>query len=577
VFLGLVPVFAALVLDVAHARTIAGYRSAREVWAGKARAGVAAFICLILTFVHPLLGAGIVTAGVAAVAFHAALQQLGRRERLWDFNAAEAVSILAGRDAKGFSLASAEQTEHAVAHFSVQVLPWLGVMVTMAGSSWLIVREVLAPATLPAAALVTLWASEALVAEIRRSFGRSASGSLAEARVEQLAEDPDSAVFDGLVVAGISARAADKTPLLSDVALLVNPGRIAVVGGESGAGKSLLLRAIADPFALDELNLCGRATLNGYDLWHRRARETAVPAAFVGHEPLLLPASGADNLSCFHDHTALDRGKRILETLLFSTHAVNQTCAAPNANLLPAGRKRALALARAFLLAPSLYLLDRPEDGLTEKQVVALCDRLKQEARMGRCILMITENRLLNDLADDLILLQDGRVVDFGAAADIRKGMLSGWARFVGARHVDTLDNLERWIRSHFLRNGDEGNRRKVAQAAGELLALSCQGLSEMETENLRFEFKHFEGHCILRLIDDGTAISSALIQQAENLKAESPSGRSRLPPLAVVMRECDGFETGVEDGRRVVELRIKTYDPRKSAAREVGSDVAIR
>lgn len=572
---GLVPVLAALILDWAHARAVAGYRAFREKWAVQYRAATAIIVCAVLCVVHPLMGAGIVLAGLLAAGFYAALGRLGQRERYWDFNSAEAVSILAGRDGVGFTLADAEPEEHALAAYGTQVLPWVAVLVALSTNSWLIAREVIAPSTFAAGTLITFWAAEAIVANFRLRSARTLVPRGADAQVLQLPLDPDAVESNGLLVSGLEVRGAMGECRVKDIAIGLMAGRIAVIGGESGSGKSTLLQAIIDPAALQDAKVQGRVMLNGSNLWHRRARATSVPAVLVGHLPLLLPATGAENLACFNDHHALGRGKRILESILFSALAADQVCAAPNAQHLPQGQKKSLALARAFLLAPNLYLFDRPEDGLTEKQIVALCDRLRQEARLGRSILMVTEHRLLADLADDMILLQEGRIVDFGTAAEIRQGQQAGWARFVGARNVDTLDNLERWVRSHFLRNGDEANQRKVAKAAAELLALSCQTATDLTAQTLRFAFKHYEGFCILRLIDDDSPLNSAQLQQAERALADDSTNKARLQPLAAAMKESVAIETGLDGDRRFVELRISTYDPRKSTAREDPADVA--
>lgn len=574
---GLVPVIAAMILDWVHVRAVAGYRGFRERWSVQGRAATALLVCLVLGIVHPLMSAGIIASCLLASGLYAGLRHLGQRERYWDFDPAEAVSILAGRDEVGFNLAATEPREHALASWGTQVLPWVGALVALATNSWLVAREVIAPSTFAAGTLITLWAAQELIAELRRRGALRSETNETETEVVQLPIDLDAVETNGLVVSNLSVRAATAEARVKDVTFSLAAGRIAVIGGESGSGKSSLLQAVVDPSAMQAMTVQGRAMLNGSNLWHRRSRATAVPAVLVGHIPLLLPASGAENLACFNDSHALDRGKRILESLLFSALAADQVCSAQNAQHLPQGQKKSLALARAFLLAPSLYLLDRPEDGLTEKQIVALCDRLRQETRMGRSVVMVTEHRLLAEMADDMILLQEGRIIDFGTAAEIRQGQLAGWARFVGARNVDTLDNLERWVRSHFLRNGDEANQRKVAKAAAELLALSCQTTGDMVAQTLRFAFKHYEGYCILRLIDDDVPLNSAQLQQAERSIADDSLNKARLHPLAAAMKESDAIETGLEGDRRFVELRISTYDPRKSSAAEGRTDVAAR
>lgn len=574
---GLVPVLATLIFEAVHVRSVAGYRSFRESWMLQGRAAVAVIVGIVLFVVHPLMGAGIAVSGGLGALFYSALRYLGRQERYWDFNSAEAISILAGRDVTGFRLAETEPSEHALAAWGTQVLPWFGALVAMATNSWLVAREVIAPSTFAAGALITLWAAQELVQHFRRRYSGFSVNGRTQAEVSVLPMDQDANETNGLFVSGLCVHGRSDQARLKDLTFSITPGHIALIGGESGSGKTTLLEAIIDPASLEDMQVQGRVMLNGGNLWHRRARATAVPAVLVGHHPLLLPASGAENLACFNDDYALDRGRRILESLLFSALASDQVCSTQNAQHLPQGRKKALALARALLLAPSLYLLDRPEDGLTEKQIVALSDRLRQESRMGRTIVMATEHRLLAELADDIIILQDGRIIDHGTAEEIRQGQMAGWVRFVGARNVDTLDNLESWVRSQFLRNGDEANQRKVTKAAAELLAFSCQTASDLTAQTLRFSLKHYEGYCNLRLIDDDPPLNNAQLQLAERALADENTNKVRLQPLAAAMKESLAFETGLDGDRRFVELRIATYDPRKSSVLEGRSDVAAR
>jgi ABC-type multidrug transport system ATPase subunit len=572
---GLVPVLATLIFDWVHVRSVAGYRSFRERWTVQGRAAVAVMVCLVLSVVHPLMGLGIVISGGLGALFYSTLRYFGQRERYWDFDPAEAISILAGRDGTGFRLAETEPSENALSAWGTQVLPWFGALVAMATNSWLVASEVIAPSTFAAGTLITLWAAQELVQFLRLRYSSISGNEQAQPEVTLLPMEQDATETSGLLVSNLCVQGISEQARVKDLSLCIESGRIALIGGESGAGKTTLLQAIIDPASLEDMRVQGRVMLNGGNLWHRRARATAVPAVLVGHHPLLLPASGAENLACFNDDHALDRGKRILESLLFSALAADQVCSTQNAQHLPQGQKKALALARAFLLSPSLYLLDRPEDGLTEKQIVALSDRLRQESRMGRTIVMTTEHRLLAELADDMIILQEGRIIDHGTAEEIRQGQMAGWARFVGARNIDTLENLERWVRAQFLRNGDEANQRKVTKAAAELLALSCQTASDLTAQTLRFSLKHYEGYCLIRLIDDDPALNNAQLQLAERALADESPNKARLQPLAAAMKESLAIETGLDGDRRFVELRIATHDPRKSSMLEGRPDVA--
>ncbi len=291
-------------------------------------------------------------------------------------------------------------------------------------------------------------------------------------------------------------------------------------------------------------------------------------------DPVILPGSGADNLSCFHGGAMLHRGKWLLEQLVFASDTVEAVCAAPDARLLPSMQIRTLALARAFLLGPQLYLMDRPEDGLPDRQISALVHRLEQETRMGRSVILVTDNRRLLEVCDRLVVLQAGRIVDEGDAGEVRARMEAGWARFRGARRLETEDNLQNWIRSHFRRDGDEANRRRVAMVAADLLALSCQTANPADPGEISFLFKHFEGHCILQMMDRDTPLSAGRLQRARE-EAQTPDAKQSL--LARVVAATLDVETGSLRDDRSLEVRIETYDPRQGAVQTEAGHVDIR
>jgi hypothetical protein len=179
---------------------------------------------------------------------------------------------------------------------------------------------------------------------------------------------------------------------------------------------------------------------------------------------------------------------------------------------------------------------------------------------------MVTTNRALLEVCDRLVVLQEGRVVDFGQAAEIRAKMSSGWSRFVGSRSLESEENLIRWVRAQFKRPGDETNRRNLGMVASELLAFSCQTNDRPERRDVTFEYKHFEGHGQLRMIDDSGPLTTGQIARARKEAGGDP-GLSRLSPLAAVVRGSLDISGTVENDRRVISLRVATYDPRKSPA----------
>ncbi|MEM7440731.1 MAG: ATP-binding cassette domain-containing protein [Pseudomonadota bacterium] len=497
------------------------------------------------------------------------LSRWRQAERMWDFVPEEAASILAGRDLVGLKLAREPVEEHALSAACIVVFSALALLVGYATGSYLTTTDAINPNAVPAVALLSALAAHAILGFVRDQLKVPKIDPHRSATVEPVVVPAEELDTPGLAVRGLTVFENGGKTLLSDVSWSIAPGSVLGVDGESGAGKSLLQSVIVDPFSLENVQIRGNIRLNGADLWQRDSKGGIVPVVHVDCDPILLPATGAENVSCFHEGPILEQAKRNLERLVFSNELVEEVCAAPDASRLPSMQRKALAMARAFTLSPSLYLFDRPEDGLPEKQISALIGRIETEVRLGRSFVMITQNRALLGLCDKILVLQSGQVVDFGTAEEIRNLKASGWARFASERSLEIEENLESWVRSHFKRPGDEANARRVSHIAAEMLAFSCRGNDGLDARrNLIFEFKHFKGHCILRMQDNDPPITSSTITKAEE-EAATPNEGVRLSPLASVISNALEIECGIELDRRVLSVKIGTYDPRLGTRQE--------
>jgi ABC-type multidrug transport system ATPase subunit len=562
--LGLVLLTGFLVLEVAHTRALAGYRFLREENTRRFRAYAALPAFFLLTFIHPIAGLAIPAGMAIGLGMQWLLFRWARLDAYWEFIPSEAVAVLSGRDRTGADLAAHTARHPALSDSLVLIGSGIAVVLSLGGTSYLVAEGILAHSAILPIVLTTLLVVHGALQYGQANFGHRQSFVSADPLVRAIETEDIPETGAGLTVRGLSLRDRDGTLLLSDLGFDVAPGSLTGILGESGAGKSLLMRALADPFSFAGMEVTGHLRLNGVDPWERRATTQSVPMVLIDDAPVFLPASGQDNLSCFHEGAMLARGKWLLEQLVFSPELVEKICANPDARTLPTMYQKTLALARGFLLSPALYLMDRPEDGLPDKQVSALLEQLQRERRMGRAILLTTDNRALLEACDRLITLQEGRIIDFGPADQVRQRMDTGWARFVGERRPEIESNLEAWIRSHFRRNGDENNRRKVCLVASEILALSCQTANPVTPGTLSLSFKHFEGHCLIKLRDQDTPVSSAQIQMAQK-QADETENSGPVSPLTTILRNSMDVHCETEGDSRVVVVKIATYDPRKT------------
>lgn len=556
--------FGTIALEYAHGRALRGFRYARNRFARTAQAVVAGVVFLVLELLHPILGLPVLMAGAGAWLAFVWLDRRDEAEPLWDFLPSESVPVLAGRDMTGFRLATTVPRHHDLSDAVIRTVAWGALIGGFAVAAWLAAKEIIDTSAVASVALLSFWSAGAVARQLsqRRQPGPDAVDGGNEVVRQPRREREEASGPVGLDIQALSVIDASGRALLTDIDLQARPGTVVGIIGGASAGKSTLLRALADPFSMAGCRVRGNVSMNDEDLWERSPEARTATLVHVGPMPLHLPERGLDNLTCFHGGAMVDRGRAILEQLLYSTDAVDRVTRSDRATTLSSSDAKALALARAFLIAPALYLFDRPEDGASEELITALVERIAAERRAGRTFLLCTGNRALLEACDRLVVMHEGRIVDVGPASEVRSRMTSGWSRLLVRRQLEAEDILVNWIRAQFRRNGDEANRRTVSLVAAELLALSCQSAGSMAEEKISFEFKNFQGHCVIRMRDTGPEITSG---QIESARAELDEGTGRAGPLAEVIRRSLSFDPGMDDEERVIEVKVETYDPRKA------------
>jgi len=210
-------------------------------------------------------------------------------------------------------------------------------------------------------------------------------------------------------------------PVLDDVSFEIGPGETVALMGPSGAGKStlidLLLR-LADPAR-------GTISLDGVDIgrlprhWVRARIASVLQQPFLFsrsiRENLVIAAPQADELSIHAAaadaalHTTIERFERGYETIVGERGIT-----------LSGGQRQRLAIARAILRdAPVLVLDDALSavDNETEREIVAAI-----RSRHGRRTTIVIAHRISTlTLADRVVVLERGRVVDQGTPEDLRR------------------------------------------------------------------------------------------------------------------------------------------------------------
>lgn len=580
VLAGMTAMICALVLEFGRSQLLRGLPGDWHEIADAGRAVIAAALCLLVGLIHPALALGPVVAAAIALAA-AALFHLGLKHRVRRrIDAPLALAILSGRETLADTVPPPFDRD-GFYHLAERLAAGLAFLLAMGFGVPLVIGETLTTGGAVSAALLAGASGWGLARAVfdadRHRCGRAARAALAprvtsdaayELSVAAESADPER-VTTGLFVARLSATEnSTGQALLSDVSFDVRPGEIVGVTGGVGAGKTLLLRAMANPFALEDLGIRGAAILDGRDLWNRDTRPARIACVHVDEDPVFLDAPAADNICAFLDADAPERARRALERLNLFGIAAERILRTEDARRLSATERQLAALARALHVGPDLYLLDRPEQYLDARTLGALTSALKTERHRGRAVLVATDCRPILDLCDRIIVLDGGKVIDFDRRERIEARRESGWVRFEINVDAETEDRLHNWLSAQFNRRGDEENRRNLCLAASDLLALA-RPEGEDGQSRLAFDFRHRVGECHLAMYDQGGLLTATQLAEARRLSGENARESARTPLANLLRRVIDLEQEHAEAGsgwQRRIELRVATYDPRKVA-----------
>jgi len=231
----------------------------------------------------------------------------------------------------------------------------------------------------------------------------------------------------------------EKDVVLQDISFNLPAGQVLGLLGRTGSGKSTLARLLLRLYDPQAGSIC----LGGVPITQTPLTELPSKVGLVTQDVQLFQTTIRNNLTFFNQNISDDRIYETLEMLglsewLHSLPNALDTNLGADSSGLSAGQAQLLAFTRVFLKNPGLVILDEASsrlDPITEKLIERAIDKLL----MGRTGIIIAHRLATVDRANQILILEKGRVSEYGEREELAKNSESRFAQLLQAGLTDLL------------------------------------------------------------------------------------------------------------------------------------------
>ncbi len=221
---------------------------------------------------------------------------------------------------------------------------------------------------------------------------------------------------------GVTLRYDGAGAALADVDLHVDAGRTVALVGPSGSGKTSLVGLIARLYDPSE----GTVLVDGADVRRVDVGSLRSEIAFVADDSFLFTDSVAANIAYAHPEASLEEieaaaRRAQADEFIRELPGGYETRVGERGLTLSGGQRQRIAIARALLADPRVLILDDATSSVDARTEQAIKAGLG-EAMAGRTTLIIAHRLSTVSLADEVVVMDGGRIVDRGSHEELMAG-----------------------------------------------------------------------------------------------------------------------------------------------------------
>jgi ATP-binding cassette subfamily B protein len=252
-------------------------------------------------------------------------------------------------------------------------------------------------------------------------------------------DGPLSIVFDR-VSFSYDDSAGPGEPVLHDVSFSIAPGRVVGLLGRTGSGKSTIARLLTRLYEPQD----GEIRVGGVATWDAPLDVLRSRVGMVTQDVQLFRASVRDNLTFFDQSIDDDRVLEVIDRLELSEWLASMpdgldTMLESGSGGLSAGQGQLLAFTRIFLADPWIVVLDEASSRL-DPATEALIERAVDHLLEDRTGVIIAHRLHTVTRTDDILVLEDGRLVEFGERTVLASDQTSRFSRLLAAGMEEVLE-----------------------------------------------------------------------------------------------------------------------------------------